>query len=344
MMMGIGLALTILSGKTPSPPTVLAIDRTLGDTLGGGSRVVFQVDDSSGAVSAALGGVNVTSFSIDDTTHVSGIPGAHAAGHVNATVTNGVGTSSPLVSAYEYWNPAVPMAPTLFAERGDYTTPGSVGHLVARSSTVSATFNAANAGTSPTDSSGAPLFVKANSTHLDEATMAASDWLIGRARATGCTIAVVLDIVSITAQGANVFDNQMVIGDTFQNAGLYIGGSGANKAILDITTAGSVDQQAIVTIPTTGRAVVVGERDSSGTPFVKITADSGPTWTNGPTLASDTDSGGTVIMGKSVYSAGHGAAAQAYLDATVLAVVTVKQGWSDADVTKFFKWAAARYP
>jgi hypothetical protein len=153
----------------------------------------------------------------------------------------------------------------------------------------------------------------------------------------------VLDIVSITAQGSNVYDNQMIVGDTFQNTGLYLGGSGGNKAILDITTAGSVDQQAIVTIPTTGRVVLVGERDVSGTPFVKITAD-GSTWVNGPTLASDVDVGGIVTMGKSLYSANHGASAQAYLDAKVRAVATIKQGWSDPDVAKFYKWAAARHP
>lgn len=94
-----------VAGGGGSAPTVVAIDVDVGDTAGG-THVVIEVDDSAGATSAAIGGVSLSSFAIDDATHVSGDTGAHATGVEDVTVTNGAGTSSPLANAFEYFNPS----------------------------------------------------------------------------------------------------------------------------------------------------------------------------------------------------------------------------------------------
>ncbi len=82
-------------------PIVLSITPD-SDFPAGGAHVVIEVDDSTGATSASLGGSALTSFAIDDATHVSGDTSSHAAGVVGVTVTNGYGTSTPLPAAFTY--------------------------------------------------------------------------------------------------------------------------------------------------------------------------------------------------------------------------------------------------
>lgn len=80
---------------------------TVIDPAGGGQRLVFTVDSSVGCVSAQIaGGSALTSFAIDDATHVSGIAPAHAAGAVGFTVTNGTGPSNTLAGS-KYWDPSL---------------------------------------------------------------------------------------------------------------------------------------------------------------------------------------------------------------------------------------------
>lgn len=85
--------------------TVLSVLPNVGDTDGGGGRVVVEVDSSSGATTITAGGVAFTDFAIDDGTHVSGVPGAHASGVVDVVVTNGAGDSTGGESLFEYWTP-----------------------------------------------------------------------------------------------------------------------------------------------------------------------------------------------------------------------------------------------
>jgi hypothetical protein len=96
-------------------PTVIAIDPIDG-TQAGGTFVTIEVTDSTGILSAAVGGLNITGFAILDPTHVTGTTQAHAPGFVDVTVTTAGGTSAPLVGAFEYdqpaaylWNGAAPI-------------------------------------------------------------------------------------------------------------------------------------------------------------------------------------------------------------------------------------------
>ncbi len=88
-----------------SVPAVSAVSYPYVDVLGGGQRVVVTVDSSTGCTGITAGAVAFTSFAIDDATHVSGIPGAHAAGVVDVVVTNATGPSTTGTGLIEYFDP-----------------------------------------------------------------------------------------------------------------------------------------------------------------------------------------------------------------------------------------------
>ena len=89
-----------------SVPVITGINYDIIDIAGSGQRIVIAVTDSTGCTGATIGGVALTSFAIDDATHVSGIAGAHAAGVVDVVVTNGAGPSTTGTGMVEYWSPA----------------------------------------------------------------------------------------------------------------------------------------------------------------------------------------------------------------------------------------------
>ncbi len=109
-------------------PALVAIVPSSG-TNAGSTHVVIQVADSTGCVSAAIDGINLTSFAIDDGTHVSGDTVAHAVGACDVTVTNGDGTSAPLAAAYSYaaaFDPTVPSGLKVWLDATDLTQAGTV--------------------------------------------------------------------------------------------------------------------------------------------------------------------------------------------------------------------------
>lgn len=107
-------------------PVVSAVSYGVVDLAGGGERVVVTVDSSTGCTTIAAGGVNFTSFAIDDGTHVSGIPGAHAAGVVDVVVTNATGPSTTGTGLIEYFAPH-DLSPTCELLPGDYAVVGTQG-------------------------------------------------------------------------------------------------------------------------------------------------------------------------------------------------------------------------
>jgi hypothetical protein len=134
-------------------PVVYSVSYTFVDTDGGGQRVVVEVDDSTGCTAIKAGGVSFASFATDDSTHVSGVPGAHSAGVVDVVVTNAGGDSTTGTGLIEYWQPGTEASCTLLVEMADYAVSGGVGTWTAR---VGGDF--VNGGTAPTNSSGEPVF------------------------------------------------------------------------------------------------------------------------------------------------------------------------------------------
>lgn len=107
-------------------PIVTAVSYDVVDTGGGGERVFVTVNDSTGCTTISAGGVDFTSFSIDNATHVSGIPGAHAAGVVDVVVTNAGGPSTTGTGLIEYFAPH-DLSPTCELLPGAYAVTGTQG-------------------------------------------------------------------------------------------------------------------------------------------------------------------------------------------------------------------------
>ncbi len=87
---------------TGGPGGPCGVAPALGDTAGGGGRVVVTVPDTAGVATVTLGGAPLTDLVVIDGTRVSGVPGPHAAGVVDVTL-DGVAACP---SAFEYWTPA----------------------------------------------------------------------------------------------------------------------------------------------------------------------------------------------------------------------------------------------
>lgn len=99
-----------LFGKPPSSPpaTVVAISPSNGP-MAGGTVVTIQVSSTSGMTSAAIDGIDIAGFGVVDGTHVSGTTaGDGSSGAKDVTVTNGGGTSAPLVGGFTYAAPFTP--------------------------------------------------------------------------------------------------------------------------------------------------------------------------------------------------------------------------------------------
>ncbi len=96
---------TLASGYTytaaVAPAAPLSVAPSSGSTAGS-THVVVEVVDSTGLLSAAIDGVDLTSFAIDDSTHVSGDTVSDSAGAKDVTIANVVGASAPLVGGYAY--------------------------------------------------------------------------------------------------------------------------------------------------------------------------------------------------------------------------------------------------
>lgn len=86
-----------------APPAVSSISPSLGDQSGG-TPVTITGTGFASATSAALGGSNLTSFTVVNDTTITGVTASGTRGLVNVTVTSPYGTGT-LSNGYEYFNP-----------------------------------------------------------------------------------------------------------------------------------------------------------------------------------------------------------------------------------------------
>ncbi len=160
------VAVPVIEG---SVPVVSAVSYGVVDTAGGGERIVVTVDSSVGCTSIAAGGAAFTSFTIDDATHVSGVPAAHAAGIVDVVVTNATGPSTTGTGLIEYFTPS-DLTPTLALLPGDYAVVGTQGvdAIGTWQDSSGNNYDAVSSGgvSAPAAISGVPDFVAADSLHL----------------------------------------------------------------------------------------------------------------------------------------------------------------------------------
>lgn len=226
-----------LDAEGGSVPVVVSVTHAVVDPAGGGNRRVVQVDDSTGCTGITAGGVAFTSFLIDDATHVSGVPGAHAAGTVDLVVTNGTGPSTTGGGLIEYWSPAS-LGFELLHLPGTYSSgswPGaaSAGGSGARTSTE---------GTNPPAvTSGNPNFDGVNDQLLYTGATIAT-----LASASAFTLVSIFN-ADVAAADTLVYNNPALVADsagylglTFSDAGLslYLDGAGAKRKDAACATGG----------------------------------------------------------------------------------------------------------
>lgn len=169
---------TLVNGFTYTPdaavPVVSAVSYDVVDPAGGGERVVVTVNDSTGctAIKSDVGGGEVawTSFAIDDGTHVSGIPGAHASGVVDVVVTNATGDSTTGTGLIEYFC-AHDLTPTCELLPGAYAVIGTqgvdaVGTWTDASGSANHAQSLGGVNAPPVSALGTPDFVPATAEHL----------------------------------------------------------------------------------------------------------------------------------------------------------------------------------
>lgn len=98
----------VIVPQHPSP-IVVSLNKTLGDASGN-TLITIQVNNSSGCISGTVCGVALSSFTIVDSTHVSGITGPMTASPTlgDVTVFNGYGTGT-LSGVFEaFWPSNIP--------------------------------------------------------------------------------------------------------------------------------------------------------------------------------------------------------------------------------------------
>ncbi len=306
---------------TVTIPNVTGISPSVGDTLGG-QAITITGTGFTGATSASLGGVALTSFvAVNDTT-ITGVSGARAAG-ANLIIQV---DSVALVTGFTYWSPITPIAPTLFLEEPSYAVAAGTGTWTARVGT-----NMAESTNPPTATAGAPVFTTAGNSRLLSARTTGD--LIGLTASVGFTVALVINIVTIPGVGETHF----VIGD-YDGAAIYFGiaWNHAMEPYLYINDGGIKYAYTVAETFSLGRNVIFARRATNGDLTFRINQNA---WS--PTTASGNIAGvGSVVyLGKNPVSAGI-----FKLAGKLQTITTAKAKWTDAECDLYYLWAAARHP
>jgi hypothetical protein len=89
------------TGSSGSPPTVTGVSPNAGPT-GGGTAVMISGTNFASGATLNFGGVAASNVNVVNSTTISAVTPAHAAGAVDVTVTNMDGLSGTLASGYSY--------------------------------------------------------------------------------------------------------------------------------------------------------------------------------------------------------------------------------------------------
>lgn len=100
---GLWLPAAVVGGAAP---TVSAISPNIADPAGGGSAVTITGTNFTGATGVTLGGTAATSVTVVNSTTITCIPGARAAGAGLSVVVTTPSGSNGANTLFEYWSPA----------------------------------------------------------------------------------------------------------------------------------------------------------------------------------------------------------------------------------------------
>lgn len=309
-------------------PIIDSINVDIGDT-DGQDTVIITGSNFTGTTDVSFGGNAAFSFNVDSDTQITAVTGATTAGTVAVHVTNPGGTDS-LLAAYEFWSPAE-LTPQVFYE-GNYVA--ATGTWTPRY-TVFSTGQAGKAiqttpANRPAASGGYPDFNSASTNHLR------MNETVAQVFGTGdFSILAVVEVDSIQSNSGTLYNGDGIVTDPGQFVGLHLGSATKDKASLFVWPGSAKYAQTdLGTDPVSGRFVLAAKKVSGA---MKITQD-GSSWTTG-----DTGVGAPSTTTTSPYIGG-GSTTGAYLNGRIKALIMTNTAWSDANVAKFYRWAAARHP
>jgi hypothetical protein len=324
--------------RLPSVPVLTSAEAISGsgptDTLGG--PILIRGTNLSGVTGVTVGGTACTSVvAVTDILVTCNAP-AKAAGNYDIIATNSSGPSLALAGFYEAWSPLV-LNPTAFWDR-NYTHNAGLnrGEWAARGGSIAAATLLAtsfSAATEPNISAlGNPTFVQANLDQLGQ--LAAWSALIGTN--SDCTLLCALVADSISANSATPYLNNGVIMDVSQYCGITLGGTaGAKKAKFCWFDTGAKSAEWDFGTPVFPKRMVIAAKRVAT--ILKITGDGATYISSGVTGALGVASGvprfGTNSNGSTPYYNG-----------TINCFVAFNSAVSDANISKFYAWAANRYP
>lgn len=318
-----------------SVPVVSAVSYDIVDTSGGGQRVVVTVNSSTGCTAISAGGVAFTSFAIDDATHVSGIPGARAAGTVDVVVTNATGPSTTGTNLIEYFTP-LSLTPTCALMSGSYAVVGTQG-VDAIGTWTDSSGNANHAVSidgisAPAALNGMPDFVAGDALALSIAQSLASSGGSPPDLATlnaGTQIAFFEPDASSGAASASYEDAVVLIGVNTSN-GIVYNDDGTTFEMYDGGIGGYIRMPVVAA--STGIKHFVCGRWNNTTWDCKVNGNAFQAETASSNLV-DAVTGATTTIG---------ASGTRNYDGRVCTVLVYASALSDANVTKIYKWGRQR--
>lgn len=310
------------------PAVVTSVSSDIADTAGGDS-IVITGTGFTGATDVKFGGVSAASFTVNSSTQITAVTPEVSAGTVDVDVVKAAGTGT-LSACIEFWSPAE-LTPQVFFE-GNYVN--ATGTWTPRYTA----FSTGNAGKAIQSNSakrpaqitgGYPDFDSANSNDLRMTETVAQVYGTG-----DFSILAVVEIDSIQSNSATLYNGDGIVTDPSQFIGLHLGGASKDLASLFVWPGSakyaSVD---LGTDPISGRFVLAAKKVSNA---MQITKD-GSSWVTGDT------SGAPSTTTTSPYIGG-GSVTGAYLNGRIKTLVLTNTAWSDANIAKFYRWAAARHP
>jgi hypothetical protein len=318
-------------------PVVTAVSYDVVDTAGGGARIVVTVDSSTGCTGITAGGVAFTSFAIDDATHVSGVPGAHASGVVDVVVSNATGPSTTGTGLIEYFTP-LDLTPTLALMPGDYAVVGTqgvdaVGTWQDSSGNNNDAVSAGGVNAPAAHASGVPDFVAANSLYLSIAQSLASAGGVPPDLGTlgaGTQINFFEPDLSSGAEDAGAYNDAVVSCGNGASAGITYSDAGISWEAYDEGAFANYRRPTSVAAAPGGKHFAAGRwNGTTWGCFVNGSAEG--TVTSDSAVLSNGNVGAATEIGRSFGGA-------RYLDGRVHCMLVYPTAISDANVTKIRKW------
>ncbi len=321
-----------------SVPIVSAVSYDVVDTSGGGQRVVVTVNSSTGCTAISAGGVAFTSFAIDDATHVSGIPGAHAAGTVDVVVTNATGPSTTGTGLIEYFTP-LSLTPTCALMSGSYAVVGTQG-VDAVGTWTDSSGNGNNVVSdggisAPAASNGVPDFVAADSLFLASLQYLASSGGSPPDLATLAAGTLVTFLEPDLSSGASTptsYEDGVVAGGYASGLNLCYNDDGITMQAYDEVVAAYIRPTEVAAA--TGQRHFAAARWNSSTWGCKVNSNTFSNVTADATALAD----GVV----SILEIGRSFLGSRYFDGRIFCLLTYASALSDANVTKIYKWGRQR--